>query len=44
MHAIMRNTAGPNQGFYNGNNNNGGNYRNFGKKQSAIKNYGDIAY
>jgi hypothetical protein len=42
---MMRNTAGPGQGFYNGNNNNnGGNYRNFGKKQSAIKNYGDIAY
>ncbi len=40
----MRNTAGPTgQGFYQPNGGNG-NYRNIGKKQSAIKNYGDIAY
>jgi len=43
MHNVMANTAGAaGQGFYQNNQN--GNYRNVGKKQSAIKNYGDIAY
>ena len=47
----MLNTAGAaGQGFYQNNLNGGtgtgtnGNYRNVSKKQSAIKNYGDIAY